>query len=140
MTRNPFRIPSDNSHRIVLHQPDRRGTDFERLEDIGADALGAARAALEALAELPYDLFKPLQFHERIMRDAVKHRRMVGQEFRDAVGNLLEAASALPECEAAHETLDRLNRSLTEALALSHRVADLLAAERDIGLHRGVRL
>jgi hypothetical protein len=60
MKSNPFRIPSDNSHRIVLHQPDRRGTDFERLEDM-------------AVAELPYELFKPLEFHERVLRDAVKH-------------------------------------------------------------------
>jgi hypothetical protein len=140
MTSNPFRIPSDNSHRIILHQPDRRQTDFERLEDIGADALGAARAALGAMTDLPYELFKPLQFHERVLRDAVKQRRMVGQEFRDAVDHLLEAASDLPDDDTARETVQRLIQCLTEALAMSHRVADLLAAERDIGLHRGIRM
>jgi hypothetical protein len=65
---------------------------------------------------------------------------MVGQEFRDTLGNLLEAVSTLPGDNTAQETLQRLTHSLTEALALSHRVADLLAAERDIGLHRGVSM
>jgi hypothetical protein len=54
----PFSV-SEN-RRIYHHQPDLRGTDFDRVEDIGANALGATREALLAIEALPYPLFKPV--------------------------------------------------------------------------------
>lgn len=50
----PMSFPTQNSHRIVLHNVSDEARDFDRVEDILADGLAAARRAL-AVHDLPGD-------------------------------------------------------------------------------------
>jgi hypothetical protein len=138
MTHMPNSFPTQNSHRLVVFQPDLRGTDFDRIEDIAADAITAARSAVAAVENLPYDIFKPLQTDEKILRDAVERRRILTDDVRLAMEDMLRQLARVESDEATAPRLDMLMRSLRDALEGSHRVADLLAAEKDIGWHRGI--
>lgn len=138
MTHMPHSFPTQNSHRLVVFQPDLRGTDFDRIEDIAADAITTARSAVAAIEDLPYDIFKPIQSYEKILRDAVERRRILTDDARLAMEEMLRQLARVEPDEATAALLDRLMRSLRDALESSHRVADLLAAERDIGWHRNI--
>lgn len=132
----PFSV-SEN-RRIYHHQPDLRSTDFDRVEDIGADALGAAREALLAIEALPYPLFKPIQSQTRALRDAVLDRKVLNDRFRDTVVDLQRALAGAEVDEGSHAAVEQIIKRLREALRASHRVSDLLAAEQEIGFHRGI--
>jgi hypothetical protein len=138
MTHIPTTFATQNSHRLVVYQPDRRGTDFDRVEDIAADAIAATRAAVAALDDLPYEIFKPFQTHEKILRDAVERRRILTDDIRLVMEEMLRHLARLDPDDATAALLERLVGRLRDALEGSHRVADLLAAERDIGWHRGI--
>lgn len=113
------------------------GTDFERLEDIGADAIAAVRhahARAQALdgntayslrRELA-DLGKIAEDRSALTKDARQSLRGLAQTLKDRVDAEISAAIG-PVLEA-----------VIECLAASERVADLLAAERHIGRCRGI--
>ncbi|MCA0273077.1 MAG: hypothetical protein LCH69_13590 [Proteobacteria bacterium] len=126
----PNTFPTQNTHRVVLFQPDSIRPDFERLEDICADAIAAARTAFEAMERLPHPLFKRIERPLDALAEAVNRRRVLTEDYRAALADMLRA---LAEDEADLRLL------LRDALNLSNRVADLLAAEKDIAWHRGFR-
>ena len=133
MFHHPNRFASD--HRIVLfHQGSQ--PDFERLEDLTADAIRAARLGTECLAELPHDLTKPLRTYIKILADAVGNQRVLSDDFRHAAGSVLGALDSADTTGGVPARVELATRHLHDALAISHRVSDLLAAERDIGWHR----
>lgn len=109
-----------------------RQNDFERIEVLAADALDAARLALEALEPttvLPLD-------HLRDLRRIVEARAALTETsrhlIRDMLTGLAEHARADPDlCGSACDLLIR-------SLHLSDRVANLIAAERHIGRCRGI--
>lgn len=132
----PTTFPSQNTHRVVLHQQALPGTDFERLEDLTADATAAARRALEEVDKLPYELVQAHQRSIKMIGDFVGKRRVLSQDFRNAAELVLRALARADVADEAAQAHDAVMRNLRDALNLSHRVADLLAAERDIFWHR----
>ena len=63
--------------------------------------------------------------------------RVLAHDFREDVSEIL---IHLDQAEPGNsDDMVDMHTTLTLALTLSQRVADLLAAERDIGWHRGIR-
>ena len=74
MFAHPNAFSAQNSHRIALFQPDVARPDLDRIEDIGADAIGTARMAVAYLEELPYETTKPIQGVIRTITTQVERR------------------------------------------------------------------
>ncbi|MBB4212837.1 hypothetical protein EV659_1216 [Rhodothalassium salexigens DSM 2132] len=137
MLQTPTSIPNGNTHRVIHIQGEGYRADFDRVEDIAADALADARAAIEVLRGLPYDHFKPLQPRLERLADRVARRKALDDEFRTTCETLLRDLARIDPDDTTARSLDHAMRLLREALNTSHRIADLLAAERDIGRTRG---
>jgi len=134
----PNNFPSQNNHRIALFQPDIARTDFDCIEDIGADAIASARCAVGQLEHLPHAILKPIDGFLRTIKTCVDQRRVLTEDFRHAALFVLKHL-VREECgDDIAGDLDQVVRNLRESLNQSHRVQDLLAAERDIGRHRGM--
>jgi len=129
----PTSFPAGNTHRLVHFQGDRTGTDFERVEDLAADAACAAREAVEALQDLPYDQFKPSQSSLARVAEWVRQRHVLSDDFRACCQDLLRDLARIEPDDTTARPIDLATRRLRDALNGSHRVADLLVAERDIG-------
>ena len=136
MFAHPNAFSAQNSHRIALFQPDVARPDLDRIEDIGADAIGTARMAVAYLEELPYETTKPIQGVIRTITTQVERRFVLTDDFRNAVISLLRHLAREDYTDEVVSDLDQAMRCLRDALNLSHRVQDLLAAEREIGWHR----
>ncbi|MCB1335966.1 MAG: hypothetical protein KDK10_00395 [Maritimibacter sp.] len=136
MIPEPSSFASGSSHRVALFpQPT---SDFEKLEDMLADAIGAARDAVQHAPMLDYECFKPLQTWMADIEKCIDQGRLLSPDFRrpcDAALSSLRKNQPSADAASAHE---HMTNGLATALQLSYRVSDLLAAERDIGWHRGV--
>jgi hypothetical protein len=131
VTAMPKTFPTQNNLRSVVYQPDRH-TDFDRMHDLCADAARAARSALAGMHKLPDEAMRPLQFHRQMLADALDRGRVLTDSFREASIALMAGISAF-EQGADDRTRSAVLSSLNEALERSHRVGDLLAAEKDQG-------
>lgn len=114
-----------------------KSTDFERIEVIGADALLAARIALDWIGDLPTDL--SVELHRKIegLRQIVESNAMLKEPSRHLVGDLIR------QLEARRNGIDPSLQAgifdqLRAALRHSQRVADLITAERHVGRSRGI--
>ena len=123
-----------NKHHVTLET---KTSDFERIEVIGADALLAARNALDSIGDLPTDI--SVELHRKIegLRQIVETNAMLQGTSRHLVSDLLR------QLEARREQIDRSHQfgifdHLCTALRHSQRVADLITAERHIGRSRGI--
>lgn len=138
MVPSPSIWPSTNVHRVAVFQPDLH-VDVEKIETTLADAIGSARAAITAMYDLRYETVKPLALSRRVLTEKVEARRILNDDFRHHAKDLLSRLAKVdPEEEDGH-ALDIVMRGLRDALEGSHRVADLLAAERDVEWHRRAR-
>ncbi len=135
MVSMPNVFPAKNAHRIVHFSPDRI-VDFDRLEDLLADAIRAAHAAMNALDELPWEDWKPVETWRRELVKKLEARRILNDDFRHSAQMILQELAKRESTEP--QSLDYVVRRLRDALNGSLRVADLLAAENDIGWHRGI--
>ena len=134
----PNTFPTQNNHRIALFQPDIARTDLDRIEDIGANAIASARCALGQLEHLPHATLKPIDGFIRTIRTSVDQRRVLTEDFRHAALLVLKHLVREDRGEDIAGDLDQSIRCLRDALNQSHRVQDLLAAERDIARNRSV--
>lgn len=112
-------------------------TDFERIEVIGADALLAARIALDWIGELPTDLSVELHRKIEALRQIVETNAMLKEPSRHLVGDLIQ------RLEARRNEIDPslqvgIFDQLRAALRHSQRVADLITAELQVGRSRGI--
>ena len=138
MLEKPNTFPTQNNYRIALFQPDIARTDFDRIEDIGANAISSARCAVGQLEHLPHASIKPIDGFVRTIRTSVNQRRILTEDFRHAVLLVLKHLVREDRGDEIAGDLELSMRHLRDALNYSHRVQDLLAAERDIGRHRGI--
>ncbi len=135
----PTHFPNDSSHRIaVFLQPTERD-DFDRLEELTADGLQAARKALEDITNLQVQFDGATISNLAELRQAVEKRRLLNDRFVDAANALTTQLADMEHLEDCPEIFDRIAQELGQAIALSNRVRDLLSAERDVGWHRGIR-
>ena len=132
----PTTFPTNNTHRMVLFLDQQLHGDYERIEDILADAARYTRAAGEAIAQLPYEALKPLQSWARDLDKYSERRRFLTDDYRHAARSALRELARL-DPELAPELIDGAMRNLRDALEASHRVTDLLAAEQEIARSRG---
>ena len=132
----PTTFPTANTHRMVLFLDQQLHGDYERIEDILANAARHTRAASEAIAQLPYEALKSIQSWVRDLDKHCERRRFLTDDYRHAARSALRELARL-DPELAPGLIDSAIRSLRDALEASHRVADLLAAEQEIARSRG---
>lgn len=132
----PTTFPTANTHRMVLFLDQQLHGDYERIEDILADAARYTRAASEAIAQLPYEALKPLQSWSGDLGRHCEKRRFLNDDYRHAAQSALRELARL-DPELAPGLIDSAMRNLRDALEASHRVTDLLAAEQEIARSRG---
>ena len=131
----PTTYANGNNHRLVLFLDQKMHGDFERIEDILADASRHTRAACEEISQLPYEVFKPLQRWSGDLGKHLEKNSLLTEDFRHAARSALREISKL-EPELAQSLIDDTTRRLRDALEASYRVCDLLAAEQAIAKHR----
>ena len=130
-----FDLTDRSAQKILLLQPGRH-TDVDGIDDIGADAIGAAREATQHLAELPHEALKPAASHHKFLETAVGKRRVLTEDYRHAAQAMLRHLARIEPSDAYGEHLWKASDALRRSLECSHRVADLLASERDVLWHR----
>lgn len=131
----PTRFPGSNTHRIVHFNPD-RANDFEKVEALVADGLAKLRRETKSLKEFPYDQPAELKKAIACIEDEVAKRRLLQPSLQDALRKVLEHLEQLD----IPDQFDLLMWNLRQALFLSQRVCDLLAAEREVRrLRRGIK-
>jgi len=134
----PTSFPAQNNHRVALFLPEQPRDDFDHLEELTANGLSAARNALRLLQELKFQEDRALYANIAELRETLEQRRLLNDQFRTIAASLLRGLGLQDSDEGTKETLYEIKCDLKEALNLSHRVSDLLAAERDVGWHRGI--
>lgn len=124
----------DNRYHVFLES---KATDFERIEVIGADALLAARIALDWIGDLPNEI--AVDLHRKIegVRQIVETNAILKEPSRHLVSDLIR------HLEARRNEIDPSQQvgifdQLRAALRHSQRVADLITAERHVGRARGI--
>ena len=133
----PIAFAQGNTHRVVAYEPDRAPPAFERLENTLADGLRAARLALAV--ELPVEAYRVLDPTAKALRDHIlDKRRLLSQQCRHDLGYYLILARRWATMHGTTPEIEAVVAGLEEALDASHRVSELLGAERDIGWHRGI--
>lgn len=124
----------DSRHRVILES---KATDFERIEDIGADAIRATRRALDWCDLVSGDAAVQLRRELADLRDIVERRSAMTLDARVSLRAFRDALMA--QGQGGPDTaLAPLVSALHEAIEASERVADLLASERHIGHCRGI--
>jgi len=127
-----------NGNQIVVACEQAR--DVDRLEEMIADAAGAARLALELLPRLDYETYKPNEREMKYLADAIEKRRILSDDFRNHVGIILHNLEKHgPPGANDPDVLRNLVEKLETARAMSHRVDDLLNAEKEINRQRSHR-
>lgn len=138
----PTAVAQAHTHRVVLLQPDRADGEFARIEELVAGGLRAARRAL-AVSDMPGELAVRLAPIDRALRRHVlEQRRLLSEGCRTDLGRHLAVLRGWvdehgPE-PGPEPSLEAMIEGLEEALEVSHRAAELIAAEHDIGWHRGI--
>ncbi|WP_101342316.1 hypothetical protein [Cereibacter azotoformans] len=138
----PTIIPTQNNHRVVHFSGDSQPRDFERLEELGADAVAAAREAISLMPLLPTHLFNGLHSGLEALVPHIQSRRLLNDRARLALEICLQDMNDLRSevAEEDEESFEEIGRLLLAALQLSNRVSDLLAVEKEIGWWRGIRV
>lgn len=134
----PTTFPSQNNHRLVIFNPDRKPADFERIEDIGANALTHARRALSLLPGLFTEAHNALGKVTDKIGAHVAKRRLLNEDARLDLETAVDTCTKLLADYGDDSVVAAIGEQLQEALDASHRVADLLAAEEAIGWNRGI--
>lgn len=132
----PTSIPGTNNHRLVLFSPDQRRPDFERLQDIAADATAALRGSLETVHELIMVNYELFERDVEVLRRHCDQGTTVGEAFCADLDACIERAWRI---DARHDpALETFLAGLRETRRLARRVSDLIAADKAIGrLMRG---
>lgn len=122
-------------HHVVVEP--KNSTDFERLEDLGANAIGAARHALARTATLDGITAHDLRREFADLRKIVEDRSALTKDARHALHDLARLLRDRVDAETS-PAVGPILEAILDCLTASDRVADLLAAERYIGRCRGI--
>lgn len=139
MLRLPSSYQGTNIHRAVLTHETLPGTDYDRLEDLVADAIAAARRAVQVLDSFNEALPRPIMRRVAYLKHCVKHRSVLNDFFRACAATVLERCDSMEALEAEADARDQARYQLRKAIELSHRVCDLLAADRELARRRDER-
>lgn len=122
-------------HQLLVEQ--KPGTDFERLEDIGANAIAAARHAHARAKALDGDTAYALRRELDDLRRIAEDRSALTKNARDILHGLARVLKAQVDADTS-PAVGPMLEAVIECLTASEKVADLLASERHIGRCRGI--
>lgn len=122
-------------HHLVVEQ--RPGTDFERLEDLGASAIAAARHAFARSQALDGETAHALRRELADLRKIAEDRSALTRDARQNLHDLARLQQDRADAGNA-KALGPVLEAVLDCLTAAERVADLLAAERYIGRCRGI--
>ena len=125
-----------NGNRLNVSLDQKPATDFERLEDIGADAIRSARRAHAWCVQLYGDTATALAREIAELRGIVERRSALTVDGRTGMRLLRDAL--LDREDGVDIAVTKILADLHDAISASERVADLLAAERYVGHCRGI--
>ncbi|SNY91001.1 hypothetical protein SAMN04515647_1194 [Cohaesibacter sp. ES.047] len=131
-------IPQSFRHNISLLL-DQHSTDASRIIDIGADAIRAARQALDAMpADVSIgDIFQDIAPVQALIK-AVQARAVLEPEFSDIVDEVLEQLpAAFDERNPIERCLASAKADLLEAKYYANRYLDLIVSEAQRAQTRG---
>ena len=131
-------ITKNQSYSITAHLPQFADNDLNRIEHIGADAIAEARYFRTGLRDLSHGTLKPVRDKVRRVCDLIDKDRVLTDDFQHHATELLVALAALNVQDSEANALDFTLRMLFSSLTGSHRVSDLLSAERAVGRYRGL--
>ncbi|WP_172841227.1 hypothetical protein [Rhodovulum sp. P5] len=114
------------------------GGGIDVQQDVGDPHIGQARAAADALAGLSGGSRLKIEKWSRNVVRHVDRRRAAHDDFRTDAEILAARLRALEIDGEGAQARDTALYHLSEALRLSHRVSDLVAAERDLAYLRGL--
>lgn len=133
----PTSFPVQNTYRHVVFNAEVEPDEFPRLEMMIADAIKNARVALKIGKGINLSQGRSFLLAIDNLANHVSRGRVLAHDFREDASEIL---IHLDQAEPGNsDDMIDMHTKLTLALTLSQRVADLLAAERDIGWHRGIR-
>ncbi|WP_134725981.1 hypothetical protein [Paracoccus luteus] len=122
-------------HHLVLEQ--RPASDFERLEDIGATAIAAARHALARSQAIDGETACALRRGLADLRQIAEDRSALTKDARQHLHDLARVLQDRADAQTS-AAIGPVLEALLECLAASEHVADLLASEKYIGRCRGI--
>jgi len=134
----PAFFRSDTNARVVLHVDQSAANPVDNLENLASEATAEARKALSLMRDIQPASLGPGRRSWELLRKAVRDRHSLSDGFRDAASELAETLRSVVMASDKRAPLESAAASLDRASELSHRVADLLAAEIAIGRTRGV--
>lgn len=135
----PTSFTNANTHRLVHFNPDSKCSDIERLDDLAADAVEMTREALSLVPGFDTPTHNALHAHVGAIERHAARRHMLGDACQADLEACIEAVCKVLEIDDTEgSVLVAFLALLREVLNRSHRVSDLVAAEREIGRMRGI--
>ncbi|MDP2520909.1 hypothetical protein [Shimia thalassica] len=138
MIPTPTSFPAQNNHRIGLFLPEQAKDDFDRLEELTADGLKLARATVKPLKKCQHSVERRISANIVELLTSVEKRRLLNDRFREAANGIVECFESQDIDGLDADIIRQVIVDLKKACEISHRVCDLLAAEKDVGWHRGI--
>ena len=122
---------SQGNHQFITHYQGEKTLDINRVVDIGAKAIGRARYALDCLPQdMPMtELFSDPEPLSRYCA-SVAERTILDDEFSNIVAELLAVMVILPGDHLLAQRQERFHLAINDAVGLSDRFLDLMAAEK----------
>lgn len=135
----PTSFTNSNTHRLVHFNPDAKRSDIERLDDLAADAVEMTREALSLTPGFDTPTHNALHGNVSAIERHAARRHMLGDTCQADLDGCIEAVCKILEIDGTEDSvLVSFLALLREVLNRSHRVSDLIAAEREIGRMRGI--
>lgn len=126
----PNIFPTQNTHRLVHLTPQ---PDYERLEEMTADAIAHLRAAVDAVHTLPEADRKALPVQIRALVTHALSGDVLSPDMQDAAMDVLTVLDRIVARGSADETVRQMCADIRAAMDLGRRVFDLIIAEHRIG-------
>jgi hypothetical protein len=135
----PSSFPAGNTHRIVHFEPDRTPSDFERLEEILAEAYVNMRELLLEFGKLPTAHYTDLYDYAASLLDHYDARRLLSDRCSRDLVEFIGDVRKTQEKHGEHAVVSNVLALAEGACGRVQHVADLLDAEKEIGRRRGIQ-
>ncbi|MBC2836517.1 hypothetical protein [Paragemmobacter straminiformis] len=132
-------VPTQNTHRILMHSPDQKLPDADRITDLLADAHRALRDAVATAEDLDADDYAQLGDHLALIEALLDRGDLVDDSTSASLMRICAAANVVTDSREADTALLSFVADIQTACILVIRVRDLLDAEAAIQRYRRTR-